>query len=135
MNKFNSASLVLAAAVAVHLPAAAQAWPSKPIRLVVPFPAGGGPDAMAREIATKVGTTNKWTFVVENRAGSGGNIGIDNVAKSAPDGYSIVLGQTANVAINATLYPKLPYDPVKDLTAITTIGTSPMVVVVSSTSP
>lgn len=127
-----TAALSLAALAA---PAAADEWPSKPIRLVVPFPAGGGPDAMAREVASKVAASTKWTFVVENRPGSGGNIGIDVVAKAQPDGYSIVLGQTANVAINATLYSKLPYDPVKDLTAISTIGTSPMVIVTSATSP
>ena len=113
----------------------AENWPTKPIRLVVPYPAGGGPDSVAREVANKITATTKWAFVIENRPGSGGNIGTDNVAKSAPDGYSLLLGQTAHIAINATLYPKLPYDPVKDLTAITQIGTAPLAIVVATNSP
>ncbi len=133
---YNRRTILMALSLAaVAVPAFADEWPSKPIRLVVPFPAGGGPDAMARDVANKVTESTKWTFVVENRPGAGGNTGIDTVAKSRPDGYSIVLGQTANVAINATLYPKLPYDPVNDLTAIATIGTSPMVIVASAKAP
>ena len=97
-------------------PAMAQTdnWPAKPIRMVVPFPAGGGTDIIAREVTQKMAATNKWTFVIDNKPGSGGNIGIDNAAKSSPDGYSLVIGQTSNLAINPSLYSKLPYDPVKD---------------------
>ena len=97
---------------------AAQDYPNKPIRLIVPFPPGGGTDVLAREAAIKVAGNTGWNIVTENRPGSGGNIGVDAVAKSAPDGYSLVLGQTSNLAINPTLYAKLPYDPEKDLTAI-----------------
>ncbi|MDR0215604.1 MAG: tripartite tricarboxylate transporter substrate binding protein [Comamonas sp.] len=129
------AALALASIILGPQIASAESWPTKPIRLVVPYPAGGGPDNVAREIANKITATNKWTFVVDNRPGSGGNIGTDNVAKSVPDGYSLLLGQTAHIAINATLYPKLPYDPVKDLTAISQIGTSPLAIVVASNSP
>jgi tripartite-type tricarboxylate transporter receptor subunit TctC len=113
----------------------AQAWPSKPIRLVVPFPAGGGTDLIGREVTQKISETTKWSFIIDNKPGSGGNIGIDNVAKSPADGYSLVLGQTSNLAINLSLYSKLPYDPVKDLTPISMVASAPLALVVSATSP
>lgn len=107
----------------------AQTWPTKPIRIVVPFPPGGAPDAIAREISQKVATTNGWTFVIENKPGAGGNLGVDAVAKSPPDGYTLVLGQTSNLAINPTLYPKLPYDPQKDLAPVLLLANAPLVMV------
>lgn len=113
----------------------AQAWPAKPIRLVVPFPAGGGTDIIAREVGNKITGNTKWVFVTDNKPGSGGNIGIDAVAKSPADGYNVVIGQTSNLAINPTLYSKLPYDPVKDLTPVVTIGSSPLAIVVAANSP
>lgn len=113
----------------------AQAWPAKPIRLVVPFPAGGGTDIIAREVGNKITGNTKWVFVMDNKPGSGGNIGIDAVTKSPADGYNIVIGQTSNLAINPTLYSKLPYDPVKDLTPVVTIGSSPLAIVVAANSP
>jgi tripartite-type tricarboxylate transporter receptor subunit TctC len=118
-------------------PAMAQTdnWPAKPIRVVVPFPAGGGTDIIAREVTQKMATTNKWTFVIDNKPGSGGNIGIDNAAKSSPDGYSLVIGQTSNLAINPALYSKLPYDPIKDLTPIGLIGNAALMLVVAANSP
>lgn len=115
--------------------ASAQAWPSKPIRLVVPFPAGGGTDIIGRELTQRITEATKWSFIVDNKPGSGGNIGIDNVAKSPADGYSLVLGQTSNLAINPTLYAKLPYDPVKDLTPISLVASAPLALVVSANSP
>jgi tripartite-type tricarboxylate transporter receptor subunit TctC len=113
----------------------AQAYPAKPIRLVVPFPPGGGTDIIAREVSQKVATANGWTFVIDNKPGAGGNLGVDAVAKSPPDGYTIVLGQTSNLAINPALYSKLPYDPVKDLTPIGLLATAPLVIVVPTNSP
>lgn len=113
----------------------AQAWPNKPVRLVVPFPAGGGTDLIGREVTQKISETTKWAFIIDNKPGSGGNIGIDNVAKSPADGYSLVLGQTSNLAINPSLYSKLPYDPVKDLTPISMVASAPLALVVSATSP
>jgi tripartite-type tricarboxylate transporter receptor subunit TctC len=128
--------LLLALAVATACSTSfAQAWPSKPIRLVVPFPAGGGTDIIGREVTQKVTEATKWAFIVDNKPGSGGNIGIDNVAKSPADGYSLVLGQTSNLAINPSLYAKLPYDPLKDLTPITKVASAPLALVVSSDSP
>jgi tripartite-type tricarboxylate transporter receptor subunit TctC len=134
--RFNRRALVVATLAVAAAPLAfAQAWPAKPIRLVVPFPAGGGTDIIAREVANKVTANTKWNFVVDNKPGVGGNIGIDAVAKSQADGYNLVLGQTSNLAINATLYSKLPYDPVKDLTPIVLVGSSPLAIVVASNSP
>ena len=90
-------------------------YPNKPIRLIVPFPAGGATDILARVVASKLSERLKWVVVADNKPGAGGNIGVDAVAKSPPDGYTIVIGQTSNLAINPTLYKKLPYDPLKDL--------------------
>ena len=123
---FAAASLVTAAQ--------AQGWPAKPVRLLVPFPAGGGTDLIAREVANRI-TASGYTFVIENKPGSGGNLGVDAAAKAPPDGYTFVLGQTSNLAINPTLYAKLPYDPVKDLTPISLVASSPMVIVTGADSP
>ena len=138
MKFIRSACAVLAAtalAALSSMPASAQApWPSKPIRFIVPFPAGGGTDIIARELGNKL-ANNGWTVVMDNKPGSGGNLGVDYVAKSPPDGYTLVLGQTSNLAINPTLYTKLPYDPVKDLTPISLVASSPLVLVVAADSP
>jgi len=113
----------------------AQTWPNQPIKLVVPYPPAGATDVVAREIAEKVGTANGWTFVVDNKPGAGGNIGIDALVKSKPDGYTLAVGQTSNLAINPTLYPKVPYDSLKDITPIAFITQQPVVVVVKADSP
>jgi tripartite-type tricarboxylate transporter receptor subunit TctC len=114
--------------------AQAQAWPSKPIRIFVPFPAGGGTDLITREVANKA-TRSGYNFVVENKPGSGGNLGVDAAAKAPADGYTFVMGQTSNLAINPTLYPKLPYDPLKDLTPVSLVASSPLVIVTGADSP
>lgn len=138
MNLFHpvcAATLAVVSTVAAVSPAAAQAqWPIKPIRFVVPFPAGGGTDIIARELGNKLANKG-WTVVMDNKPGSGGNLGVDVVAKAPPDGYTLVLGQTSNLAINPTLYSRLPYDPAKDLTPISLIATSPLVLVVAADSP
>lgn len=129
---------VLAAAIAAGvLPHAfAQStFPNKPIRLVVPFPPGGGTDQASRLIAEKMTTVLGWNIVVDNKPGAGGNIGIDFVAKSAPDGYTIGMGQASNLAINPSLYAKMPFDPLKDLTPIVSISEQPVVLVVRADSP
>lgn len=113
----------------------ADAWPAKPIRLFVPFPAGGGTDIVARDVAHKITAGTQWVFVVDNKPGSGGNLGIDAAAKAPADGYSLVIGQTSNLAINPSLYSKLPYNPQTDLTAIGLIGHSPLLMVVAAQSP
>ena len=127
------ATTVLASFIAG--PAFAQSYPTKPIKLVVPFPAGGGTDAIAREVAQKVATQQSWTIIIDNKPGSGGNLGVDTVAKAAPDGYTLALGQTSNLAINPTLYPKLPYSPEKDITPVSLVASAPLVLVVAADSP
>ena len=112
-----------------------QSWPAKPIRLVVPFPAGGGTDIIARDVSNKLSSAAKWNFIVDNKPGSGGNLGVDAAAKSPADGYTLVIGQTSNLAINPSLYSKLPYDSIQDLTPIGLIGRAPLVLVVASNSP
>lgn len=131
------AALTLAAAGATFTAGSvmAQTYPSRPIKFIVPFPAGGGTDVIAREVANKVSTQQGWTVVIENKPGSGGNLGVDAAAKAAPDGYTIVLGQTSNLAINPTLYPKLPYNPEKDLAPVGLVASSPLVLVVAADSP
>ncbi|MGI9132696.1 MAG: Bug family tripartite tricarboxylate transporter substrate binding protein, partial [Rhodoferax sp.] len=89
-------------------------WPTRPVRLVVPFPPGGTTDILARAIAPELGRVLGQQFVVDNRAGTGGNIGTDIVAKSPGDGYTLLMGTVGTQAINLALYPALPYDPVKD---------------------
>lgn len=123
-------SLVLAfAATLVSGSALAQAWPTKPIRIVVPFPPGGGTDIIARETSERVSKATGWTFVIDNKPGAGGNLGVDSVAKSPADGYTLVLGQTSNLAINPSLYAKLPYDPQKDLVPVVLLAQAPLVLV------
>ncbi|THC43293.1 tripartite tricarboxylate transporter substrate binding protein [Massilia sp. Mn16-1_5] len=135
MNALTRSILALALAGASTLASAETAWPKQPIRLIVPFPPGGGTDIIARVVSNKLTETRKWVIVVDNRPGAGGNIGMDLVAKSKPDGYTIGLGQTSNLAVNPTLYAKLPYDPVKDFTPIGTVADAPLVLVVASSSP
>ncbi|HEX6793585.1 MAG TPA: tripartite tricarboxylate transporter substrate binding protein [Casimicrobiaceae bacterium] len=126
------AALALACTATV---AFAQAYPSRPVKLIVPFPPGGGTDIYARVVANKLGEANKWAVIVENKPGAGGNIGVDAAAKSAPDGYTMVVGQTSNLAIAPSLYAKLPYDPLKDLVPVALLGTGPVAIVVRANSP
>ncbi|WP_456280554.1 tripartite tricarboxylate transporter substrate binding protein [Cupriavidus sp. JZ107] len=137
--RFSIAAICLASAfltsTAATATTAAAGYPAKPIRVVVPFPAGGGTDIIAREVTNRVALSTGWTFVVENKPGSGGNLGIDAVAKAPADGYTIALGQTSNLAINATLYPRLPYKPMTDLAPIALVASAPLVLATSTTSP
>jgi len=114
------AMLIAAAMLPMAIPASAQApnYPDKPIRIVVPFPVGGIADVFGREIGRKL--TEAWgqPVVIDNRAGAGGNIGADIVAKSAPDGYTLVVGNIGTHAVNVSLFPAMPFDPVKDFTPI-----------------
>jgi len=129
-------ALALALAATTLTPVAfAQAWPAKPIRLVVPFPPGGGTDIIARETSQRVAAATGWTFVIDNKPGAGGNLGVDVAAKSPADGYTIVLGQTSNLAINPTLYAKMPYDSQKDLAPIVLLANAPLVMVTGMNTP
>ena len=110
----------------------AQAYPSKPIRLIVPFPPGGQTDIVARPLAVLLGDRLKEQVVIENKGGAGGSIGADLVAKSAPDGYTLFMGTVGTNAINGSLYKQLPYDMTKDFTPIALVATAPVVIVVNS---
>lgn len=108
---------------------AAEGWPSKPIRFVVPYPAGGPLDQVARALAEKMREPLGQPVVVENRAGAGGNIGADAVAKAPADGHAILMGAVATHAINPALYPKMPYDANRDFSPITRVASVPNVLV------
>ena len=130
------AAMLVSTLAAVSGGSYAQAdYPNKPIRLIVPFPAGGATDLFARVIGNKLTERLKWVVVVDNKPGAGGNVGVDAVAKSPPDGYNIVIGQTSNLAINPSLYKKMPYDPQKDLAPIILVADSPLTLVVPAQSP
>jgi len=107
---------------------------SKPVRMVVPFPPGGGTDILARIIAQKLSEQNHWTVVADNRAGAGGTIGISEVAKAQPSGYDIVMGQKDNVVLGYYLYKGLPWNPGKDLTPIAHVAYSPVIIATSENS-
>jgi tripartite-type tricarboxylate transporter receptor subunit TctC len=125
---------LLAAALAA-LGAQAQQWPSKAIKLVVPFTAGGSTDTVARIVAEKLTPRLGQPVVVENKAGAGGSIGSDLVAKSPPDGYTYLVGTSSTMAIAPHVYRKLPYSPLRDLTPVTLLGTADIIVVVHHTLP
>ena len=127
---------VLAAIWAItNASALAQTYPTKPIRLIVPYPPGGGTDIFARLLGAKLGETLGQQLVIENRAGAAGVLGADAAAKAAPDGYTLVVGQASNLAINPHMMSKLPYDPLKDFAPITLIATSPSLLVVHPSLP
>ena len=115
--------------------ARAQAWPTKPVKLVVPYPPGGPVDISARLLAAKLPDALGQPVIVENRPGAGGNIGADFVAKSDPDGYTLVMGAIATHAINPSLFKKLPYDPIKDFRHIALVVQVPNVLVVNKDLP
>jgi len=113
----------------------AQSWPGKPIRVIVPFPPAGGTDVLTRQLAEKMSSATKWTLVIDNKAGAGGNIGLDALAKAAPDGYTIGMGQTANLAINPSLYARMPFDALKDFAPVGLVSAQPMLLVVAADAP
>ena len=123
------------AAIGVPGLALAQAYPSKPIRFVVPYPAGGPLDTVARLLAQKVSEGVGQPVVVDNKPGAGGNIGADLVAKSPPDGYTILMGAVATHAINPTLYAGIPYDAARDFAPVTQVASTPNVLVVHPAVP
>jgi tripartite-type tricarboxylate transporter receptor subunit TctC len=124
-----TAALALAGATSAT---AQSAWPSRPVRLVVPYPPGGGTDFFARLVGAAMGETLGQPVIVENRAGAATIIGAEAVARAAPDGYTILLGDTATYAANKSLYQKLPYDPQKDFAPITLTGRFAIVLLVNT---
>jgi tripartite-type tricarboxylate transporter receptor subunit TctC len=126
------ASLVLATIVCSS--ATAQGFPTKPVRMIVPFGAGTTTDIVARIVAESLARSLGQPVIVDNRAGAGGVIGTDLAAKTAPDGYSIVMGTVGTHAINVGLYSKLPYDPIRDFAPIAFVGYTPLLLIVPANS-
>jgi tripartite-type tricarboxylate transporter receptor subunit TctC len=120
------------AALLPGLSFAQAAWPTKPVRIIVPFNAGGTTDILARATAQELTKAFGQSFIVENKAGAGGNIGSEIVAHSAPDGYTLLMGTVGTHAINKSLYSKMPFDPVKDFQPITLVAGVPNVMVVNT---
>jgi tripartite-type tricarboxylate transporter receptor subunit TctC len=130
-----SVAAVLAAFALADAASAQGAYPAKPIRMIVPFPPGGGTDILSRLVASKLTESVGWQIVVDNRGGAGGNIGLDAAAKAAPDGYTMVMGQTSNLTINPSLYSKLPYDSLRDFTPVSVVASSPIAFMVFAKAP
>jgi tripartite-type tricarboxylate transporter receptor subunit TctC len=129
LPKAGRRAVLAAAALALAAPARAQDWPSQPIRIVVTFPPGGSTDIIARVLSPEIERRLGRPLVVENRAGAGGNIGMDLVAKAAPDGHTIGIGAAGALAVNPSLYPSMPFDPIRDLAAVTMVAEIPFVLV------
>jgi len=111
----------------------AQAWPTKPVRVVVAFTAGGTTDVLARRIGQQLSERLKQQFIVDNKPGAGGNLGTESVVRASPDGYTLIVNSVGPIAVNPTLYPKLPYNPLTDLVPIVQIADVPNVLVVHPT--
>src|SRR5688572_31630200 len=115
--------------------APAQAYPTKAVRLVVPFPSGGPVDTLARIVGQRLAENLGQSVIVDNRGGAGGNIGADLVAKSAPDGYTLLISIAATLVINPSLYASMPFDPAKDLAPVALLGTAQFVLVTNPSVP
>jgi len=136
MNRASRLLLALAVVAAFVAPTSgfAQSYPNRPVRLVVPFPAGGPADALGRVLADQLNKTWGQPVIIENRGGAGGNLGAEVVARAAPDGYTLLLNASSHV-INASLYEKLPYDPIKDFTPVSEVASYMLVLVVHPSVP
>ena len=115
--------------------ASGQAYPAKPIRFIVPFPPGGGTDIVSRLVTNKLSDTLGWRIVIDNRAGAGGSVGMEAAANSAPDGYTLVMGQTSNLAVSPARYAKLPYSPMRDFAPVSLVSMIPVTVMVMAKAP
>src|SRR5687768_6783504 len=127
--------ILIALLCAFAIPALAQPYPAKPVRVIVPYPPGGGNDTLGRLFAAKLGERLGQPFLVENRPGAGTMIGTEAAAKSPPDGYTILLSSIATHALSPNLYSRVPYDPIRDFAPITLLGIAPTVLVVTSDLP
>jgi tripartite-type tricarboxylate transporter receptor subunit TctC len=127
--------LLIPLVCALAVPAYGQSYPSKPVRMIVPYPPGGGNDTFGRLFAAKLGERTGQPFLVENRPGAGTMIGTEAAAKSAADGYTILLSSIATHALSPNLYSRVPYDPIKDFAPITLLGIAPTVLVINQDLP
>lgn len=130
LRKFASLLAIGLLATAVQ----AQSYPDKPIRLVIPFPPGGGTDILSRLVAQKLTEANKWTVVPDNRAGAGGTLGITEAARGKPDGYDMVMGQKDNLVVGPWLYKNLPWNPTRDFVAVAHVAWTPVIIATSANS-
>ncbi|HEY4296373.1 MAG TPA: tripartite tricarboxylate transporter substrate-binding protein, partial [Paraburkholderia sp.] len=134
LRKWLAFACFAAGIVCVATPAGAQDYPRRPIRLIVPFTPGGGTDLVARTVAAKAGELLGGSIVVDNRAGAGGTIGTEFVARADPDGYTLGLVSGSHV-INASIYPHLPYDTVRDFAPVTQLVAAPGILVTTNSLP
>jgi len=130
MKSIAALATVLATAIGAALPAQAQQFPSKPIRIIVPYAAGGTSDILARQVGPKITEALGQPVIVENKPGANGNVGADFVAKSSPDGYTLLLTDLGGLVISASVYPKLPFNPSKDFSPVVMVSYSPHVLAV-----
>ena len=135
MKTLTSTLLSALAALVVATGAQAQAWPAKPVKVVVAFTAGGTTDILARNVGQQLADKLKQSFIVENKPGAGGNTGTEGVVRAAPDGYTLIVNSVGPIAVNPTLYPKLAYNPLTDLVPIVQIADVPNVLVVHPSVP
>jgi Tripartite tricarboxylate transporter family receptor len=115
--------------IATVVPTHAQTWPDKPVKLVVPYPPGGGTDTLARIVADRLRDTFGQAFIVENRPGAGGMLGASAVAKSQPDGYTVLVSSAAEIVVNQSVYKRVSYDPIKDFAPVTLMAWTPIIIV------
>ncbi len=134
IRRMTGAALLVTSAVFANT-GLAQDFPGGNITFTVPYPPGGGTDIMARLVVEKIREQSGWTFVVQNQPGAGGNIGLAQVSRSAPNGLNIGMGQTSNLAVNPSLYADIPYDPVQDFTPLAAVATQPMAIITFPGSP
>jgi len=123
--------LALGVTTSAHAEAA---WPAKPIRLIVPFPPGGGTDILSRLVANELSVSTGWTVVADNRGGAGGTIGLAEAARAKPTGYDLVMGQKDNMIVAPWIYPRVDYDPAKDFAAVAHVAYTPVVIVTRAES-
>src|SRR3954468_4434527 len=128
--RFAAPGMLFATAMVVSALAASQAYPTKPVRMIVAYPPGGGTDIVGRMVAQKLAENYGQTVVIDNRGGAAGSIGSEIAAHSVPDGYTILMGNVAPNAINVSLYAKLGYDPVKDFEPVSLVASTPNILVV-----
>jgi tripartite-type tricarboxylate transporter receptor subunit TctC len=135
MRRRDLLTLLPAAGLALPRAASAQAWPPRPVRVIVPFPPGGTTDFIARLVSQRLSVTFNQTFVIENRAGAGGTVGSDLVAKSPPDGLALVISNIASFGVGPSVYRTMPYDSVRDFSHIAVMAEIPSVLAVNANSP
>ncbi len=135
MSSFLRSMLVVAATALLSATACAQAWPTKPVKVVVAFTAGGTTDILARNVGQQLADKLKQSFIIDNKPGAGGNTGTESVVRAVPDGYTLIVNSVGPIAVNPTLYPRLAYNPLTDLVPIVLIADVPNVLVVHPSVP